>query len=83
MIKIKRSKRKSKEKLKNIHKKSDTRSDFDCLFPSNGARKRGLLTVEDHVWFEDQWMVAFWCDELLTTLCGLTLGQVLQVQVAA
>jgi hypothetical protein len=26
------------------------------------------------VWFEDQWMVASWCDEWLTTLCGLILG---------
>jgi hypothetical protein len=24
---------------------SDTRSDLNCLFPGNGARKRGLLTV--------------------------------------
>jgi hypothetical protein len=30
--------------------------------------------VEDHVWFEDRWMVASLCDEWLTTLCGLTLG---------
>jgi hypothetical protein len=47
--------------------------------------KRGLLTApaEDHVWFEDRWMVASFCDEWLTTLCGLILGQVLQVQVAA
>jgi hypothetical protein len=30
--------------------------------------------IEDHVWFEDRWMVASWCDELLTTLCGLILG---------
>jgi hypothetical protein len=22
-----------------------------------------LLLSEDHVWFEDRWMVAFWCDE--------------------
>jgi hypothetical protein len=35
------------------------------------------------VWFEDWWMVASWCDERLTTLCGLTLGYVLEVQVAA
>jgi hypothetical protein len=42
MIKVKRCQRKSKEKLKNIHKKSDTRSDLDCLFPGNGARKKGL-----------------------------------------
>jgi hypothetical protein len=34
--------KKSKEKLKKI---SDTRLDLDCLLPSNGARKRGLLTV--------------------------------------
>jgi hypothetical protein len=26
------------------------------------------------VWFEDRWMLASWCDEWLTTLCGLTLG---------
>jgi hypothetical protein len=30
--------------------------------------------IEDHVWFEDRWMVAFWCDEWLATLCGLILG---------
>jgi hypothetical protein len=29
---------------------------------------------EDHVWFEDRWMVASLCDERLTTLCGLILG---------
>jgi hypothetical protein len=45
MIKVKRCKRKSKEKLK----KSDTRLDLDCLFPGNGARKRGLLTVDYHI----------------------------------
>jgi hypothetical protein len=46
MIKIKICKRKSKEKLKNFHNKGDTISDLDCLFPGNGARKRGLLTVD-------------------------------------
>jgi hypothetical protein len=30
--------------------------------------------IEDHVWFEERWMVASWCDEWLTTLCGLILG---------
>jgi hypothetical protein len=30
--------------------------------------------AEDHVWFEDRWMVASLCDEWLTTLCGLILG---------
>jgi hypothetical protein len=45
MIKVRRCKRKSKEKLKNIHKKGNTRSILDYLFPGNGARKRGLLTV--------------------------------------
>jgi hypothetical protein len=45
MIKIKRCKRKSKEKLKNIYERN-TRLDLDYLFPGNGARKRGLLTVE-------------------------------------
>jgi hypothetical protein len=33
-----------------------------------------LSIFEDHVWFEDRWMVASLCDELLTTLCGLILG---------
>jgi hypothetical protein len=28
--------------------------------------------IEDHVWFEDRWMVVSWCDELLTMLCGLS-----------
>jgi hypothetical protein len=32
---------------------------------------------------EDRWMVTPLCDEWLTTWCGLTLGRVLQVQVAA
>jgi hypothetical protein len=32
---------------------------------------------------EDRWMVAPGCDERLTTWCGLTLGRVLQVHVAA
>jgi hypothetical protein len=32
---------------------------------------------------EDRWMVTPGCDEWLTTWCGLTLGRVLQVQVAA
>jgi hypothetical protein len=27
----------------------------------SGGSKKG--TGEDHVWFEDQWMVASWCDE--------------------
>jgi hypothetical protein len=42
-----------------------------------------IRAFEDHVWFEDRWMVASWCDEWFTTLCGLILGYVLQVQVAA
>jgi hypothetical protein len=32
------------------------------------------IDVEDHVWFEDRWMVASLCDEWLTTLCGQILG---------
>jgi hypothetical protein len=44
VIKVKRCKRKSKEKLNNIQK-NDTRLDLDCLFPGNGNRKMGLLTV--------------------------------------
>jgi hypothetical protein len=30
--------------------------------------------IEDHVWFEDRWMVASLCDEWLTTLYGRILG---------
>jgi hypothetical protein len=30
--------------------------------------------IEDHLWFEDRWMVAPLCDERLTMLCGLILG---------
>jgi hypothetical protein len=30
--------------------------------------------IEDHVRFEDRWMVASWCDERLTILCGLIFG---------
>jgi hypothetical protein len=34
-----------RETKKYLHKKSDTGLDLDCLFPGNGARKRGLLMV--------------------------------------
>jgi hypothetical protein len=37
--------KKIKRKTENIHKKGNNRSDLDYLFPGNGARKRGLLTV--------------------------------------
>jgi hypothetical protein len=30
--------------------------------------------IEDHVWFEDRWMVASLCGKWFTTLCGLILG---------
>jgi hypothetical protein len=39
-----------------------------------GVMKPVLSLSEDHVWFEDRWMVASLCDEWLTTLCGLILG---------
>jgi hypothetical protein len=45
MIKIKRCKRKIKRKTEKYLQESDTRSDLDCLFPDNNARKMGLLTV--------------------------------------
>jgi hypothetical protein len=35
---------KNQEKTENIHK-HNTRLNLDYLFPGNGARKRGLLTV--------------------------------------
>jgi hypothetical protein len=36
--------KKNQEKIENIHKRN-TRLNLDYLFPGNGARKRGLLTV--------------------------------------
>jgi hypothetical protein len=30
---------------------------------SSGDPERGILNIEDHVWFEDRWMVASLCDE--------------------
>jgi hypothetical protein len=39
----KKIKRKTEKKI------SNTRLDIDCLFPGNGARKRGLLTVDYHI----------------------------------
>jgi hypothetical protein len=38
------------------------------------TRSLSRLVPEDHVWFEDRWMVASLCDDWLTTLCGLILG---------
>jgi hypothetical protein len=46
MIEVKRCKRKVKRKTEKYSQKSDTRLDLDCLFPGNGARKRGLLMVD-------------------------------------
>jgi hypothetical protein len=60
---------------------------FPFLWLSNVCVVDALIKgeIEDHVWFEDRWMVASWCDEWLTTLwtdswlsitgagCGLTL----------
>jgi hypothetical protein len=46
-----------------------------CQCSSRGRLRTGAS--------EDQWMVAPDCDEWLTTWCGLTLGRVLQVQIAA
>jgi hypothetical protein len=63
-------------------------SSFIFFFFSLGLLYVGVVNalikgeIEDHVWFNDRWMVASWCDERLTT-CGLILGKVLQVQVAA
>jgi hypothetical protein len=37
--------KKIKRKTEKYSQISDTRLDLDCLFPGNGARKRGLLTV--------------------------------------
>jgi hypothetical protein len=45
MIKVKRCK-KIKRKTEKYSQESDTRSDLNCLFPGNSARKRGLLAVD-------------------------------------
>jgi hypothetical protein len=41
-----------------------------CLLSMHSSRRR-LRTVAS----KDQWMVAPWCNEWLTTLCGLILGR--------
>jgi hypothetical protein len=33
------------------------------LVGSIGRRCINMRKGEDHVWFEDRWMVASWCDE--------------------
>jgi hypothetical protein len=38
--------KKIKRKTEKYSQTSDTRLDLDCLFPGNGARKRGLLRVD-------------------------------------
>jgi hypothetical protein len=48
-----------------------------CVLSTHSSRGR-LRTRAS----KDRWMVAPGCDEWLTTWCGLTLGRVLQVQVA-
>jgi hypothetical protein len=49
-----------------------------CVLSMHSSR--GRLRTRASV---DRWMVAPVCDEWLTTWCGLTLGRVLQMQVAA
>jgi hypothetical protein len=49
-----------------------------CVLSMHSSR--GRLRTEAS---EDRWMVTPGCDEWLTTWCGLTLGRVLQVKVAA
>jgi hypothetical protein len=44
------AKRKTKGKLK-ITRKGNKKSNLDHLFPGNGARKRGLLTVNSCIEF--------------------------------
>jgi hypothetical protein len=38
--------KKNQKKTGKYLQESDTRLDLDCLFPVNGARKRGMLTVD-------------------------------------
>jgi hypothetical protein len=54
------------------------RAPIGCVAPTIAAHPltshRTGAPCEDHVWFEDRWMVASLCDERLTTSCGLILG---------
>jgi hypothetical protein len=43
-------------RLLNLHK-------YAFTFNSQVPRGKLPLTIEDHVWFEDRWMVASLCDE--------------------
>jgi hypothetical protein len=38
-------------------------SDVATVEVAGGLPQPTLVEVEDHVWFEDRWMVASWCDE--------------------
>jgi hypothetical protein len=49
-----------------------------CVLSMHSSRGRLRIGAS-----EDRWMVAPWCDEWLTTWCGLILGRVLQEQVVA
>jgi hypothetical protein len=44
-------------KLLESKKHRDDEEDHSCNL------KKGKRPFEDHVWFEDRWMVASWCDE--------------------
>jgi hypothetical protein len=43
-----------------LHRKID---EMHAYIVSLKAKLKELIPTEDHVWFEDWWMVASWCDE--------------------
>jgi hypothetical protein len=52
-----------KMKLDITHMLTKCTSPFYGIVPGNAAIPLGLVVLEDHVWFEDRWMVAYLCDE--------------------
>jgi hypothetical protein len=51
--------------IKGVHGKRDRTGPRSKVGgPAQSDRPRGVsIAVEDHVWFEDRWMVTSWCDE--------------------
>jgi hypothetical protein len=60
--------------LRTMPQRSNPRGKTSATTSKKAKVPRGRRRSEDHVWFEDRWMVASLCDEWLTMLCGLILG---------
>jgi hypothetical protein len=69
-----------------LERLDEAAAEADCHCGTGQPLRLELLQVVQQVRTrasEDQWMVAPGYDERLATWCGLTLGRVLQVKVAA